>query len=344
VLLVTFAGAVIGAIARPVPSNPYTADAVIAIQPDQPAPSNEAALQRARWRRAAEALRLPQVLSRTATMVNLPESVVSSAGRLTVHGRPEAGLFVIRARGPTREEARRLVTGASEATIEFLRLSTGTTSNARTAFDFESGGQGWGAGRSAFVFPPASTRPVRGGSFAGKGLLHTTCVDARAGCGTWVTIHRSFSPGTVYMATASVRAVGGRAPLRLSLGSSPADVADGATVNVSQRWTRIAVKWAPRALVGAAELDVQVNGPGRATFDTDQAAVRGPGGQFPAPRVFDVPGRYALVGLPQPSGKLRAHTVTSALVGGAIGLAAALGGLVFGWLARRERAEQLPDR
>jgi hypothetical protein len=36
--------------------------------------------------------------------------------------------------------------------------------------------------------------------------------------------------------------------------------------------------------------------------------------------------------------------VTAALVGGAIGLGAGLGGLAFAGLARRRRAEQLPDR
>jgi hypothetical protein len=337
VVLVAFAGAAIGAIARPPPSNPHTADAVIAIQLDLPAPSNEPVLQRARWRKAAEALRLPQVVSRTATIVNLPESAVSSEGRLTARGRPEAGLFVIRARGATTDEARRLVSAATEATIEFLRLSTGTTGAARTAFDFESGAQGWGVGRSAFVLPPASTRPVRGGAFAGRGLLRTRCPDAREGCGTWVTVHRTFSPGIVYTATAWVRAVAGRVPLRLALGSSPEDVADGPTASASQGWTKIAVKWTPRALVGAAEVDVQVNGPGPATFDVDQASVRGPRGRYPTPRAFDVPGRYVVVGQPQSSGKLRAPTVTSALVGAAIGLAAALGGLAFGWFARRRR-------
>jgi hypothetical protein len=347
VVLAAFAGAAIGAIARPVPPNPYTADGVVAIQPDVPAAANELALQRARWQRAAEALRLPQVVSRIAIIANRPEAAVSAGDRLTARGRPETGLFVIRARDTTAKGAYDLAAAATRATSEFLRVSTGSRGpgTPRTAFDFEDGRQGWGVGRSQFLLPLTRTRGVRGAARGGQGLLRTRCSTAREGCGTWVSIGRSFAPGNVYSATAWVRGAQGRVPLRLVLGSSPANVATGPTASVSRDWTRIAVRWAPSALVGTAELGVQVDGPGPVTFDTDQASVRGRGGPLPPPRAADRPDRYTVVGAPQGSGKLRASTAGSALVGGAIGLAAGLGGLAFGRLARRRRhqAEQQPD-
>jgi hypothetical protein len=246
---------------------------------------------------------------------------------------------VIHARGASAQEAVGIAAAATTATIDFLRVSTGNAGpgSARAVFDFENGAQEWGSEQSVFLAPPSSTAASVGRGFVGRGFLRTTCRNSAPGCGTWVHVARAFSPGRVYSVTAWVRAPQGRIPLRLAFGSSPEDVADGRTVRTSRGWTRIGVNWSPRSLVGSAEIDVQVNGPGHVTFDTDQVAVRGPGGQLPQLATRDILGRYTLVGPPQSSGKLRANTATAALVGGGFGLIAAAGGLIFGWLARRRR-------
>ena len=54
----------------------------------------------------------------------------------------------------------------------------------RTRFDFETGAQGWGVGRSTFLLPPASTVATRGRGRRGRGFLRTTCRYAQPGCGT----------------------------------------------------------------------------------------------------------------------------------------------------------------
>lgn len=340
IVLAAAVGAAVGALLRPSPANPYSADAVISIQPDSPSPPDEVARQRARWVRAAQALTLPQVLTRASAITHQPVEFMRA--RLTVRGNPDTALFVINARGVSAKEALATAEGATTATIEFLRVTNGNpgAGSARTSFDFEGSAQDWGRGHSLFLLPPASTAATTGGGFRGSGFLHTRCTTTRAGCGTWVTVARAFEPGKIYSATAWVRAPRGRVPLRLNFGSSPDDVANGATVQAPTRWRKLQVKWAPSSLVGSSELNVQVNGRGPATFDSDQAVVLGPGGKLPTSRGLDIPDRYSLVGPAQASGRLRSDTASSALVGGLIGLAAAAGGLALGWLARRRRHER----
>jgi hypothetical protein len=341
VLLVTALGAAIGALARPAPANPYTADSVISIQPDAPAAPDELTRQRARWQRADQALKLPQVLSRTAVLSGLSASQLKS--RISARGNPDSGLFVIHARGVTGGESIGIAAAATTATIEFLRVNSGNTSggSSRTAFGFANGvAEDWGLGHSVFLLPPSSTVAEGGSGFKSPGFLRTVCSTVHPGCGTWVNVAKVFSPGRVYSASAWVRATKGSVPLRLGFGSSPEDVADGTTVKATRRWARIRVKWTPRSLVGSAELHVQVNGGGAATFDVDEVAVHSAGGKLAESKGLDIPDRYTVVGPPQSSGKLRTDTVTAALVGAGIGLAAALGGLAFGVLASRRRRHQ----
>ena len=100
------------------------------------------------------------------------------------------------------------------------------------------------------------------------------------------------------------------------------------------------MKWAPQTITATAELDVKASR-GPATFDIDAVTVRGPAGSSGPSRAVERADRYALVARAQSSGKLRVRTTTAALVGGGIGLAAALGALAFGWLAsRRHQAQQ----
>ncbi len=338
-VLVAAVGAAVGALLRPSPANPYAADAVISIQPDVPPAPDELARQRGRWERAAEALTLPQVLARTATLTHLPVALLRD--RLSAPGDPDSALFVIHARGVSEREAIGIAAAATSATVEFLRVTSGNAGagSSRTSFDFEGSAQDWGLGQSLFLLPPASTVARVGNGFSGPGFLRTKCIVTRPGCGTWVTVGRAFTPGRVYSASAWVRAPRGRVPLRLGFGSSADDVADGRTVQATSRWRKIKVNWTPHSLVGSSEVHVQVNGSGAATFDTDAVAVRGPGGRLPPSKGLDIPDRYSLVGPPQASGKLRSDTASSALVGGVIGLAAAAGGLAFGLLARRRRHE-----
>jgi hypothetical protein len=339
IVLAAAVGAAIGALLRPSPSNPYAADAVISIQPDTPAAPDEVARQRGRWERAAQALQLPQVLTRAAAITHLPVALVRE--RLSARGNPDSALFVIHARGVSEREAVGIASAATTATIDFLRVTSGNpgAGSTRTSFDFEGGAQDWGLGHSIFLLPPASTLATTGAAFSGSGFLRTKCTVSRPGCGTWVNVGRAFTPGKVYTATAWVRARGGPVPLRLGFGSSPEDVADGKTVQVSGRWRRIKVNWTPRSLVGSSEVHVAVNGDGPATFDTDSARVRASSGKLESSQGLDIPDRYSLVGPPQPSSKLRSATASAALVGGVIGLAAGAGGLAFAWLARRRRHE-----
>ena len=160
--------------------------------------------------------------------------------------------------------------------------------------DFENGAQGWGVGRSIFLLPPTSTGAARGRGRRGRGLLRTTCHYTQPGCGTWVTIAKALSPGHPYLAQAWVRAPRGRAALRLAFGVAPEDVADGRTVLVSRRWTRITVRWVPQLQVGSAEIDVQVNAAGAVTFDADQVSVTSPGGKLVQIPRLDIPDRYRL--------------------------------------------------
>jgi hypothetical protein len=341
-VLAAAVGAAVGALLRPSPANPYAADSVISIQPDVPPAPDEVARQRGRWERASEALTLPQVMTRASALTHLPVAFLRA--RLSARGNSDSALFVIRARGVSEKQAVAIASAATNATIEFLRVTSGNpgAGSSRSSFDFEGSAQDWGLGHSLFLLPPASTAATTGSGHAGRGFLRTRCTTRRAGCGTWVSVARAFSPGKVYSAAAWVRAPRGRVPLRVGFGSSPEDVADGKTVQVSSAWKRITVKWTPRSLVGSSEVHVQVNGPGPATFDTDDAVVRGPGGRLPSSQGLDIPDRYSLVGPPQASSKLRSDTATAALIGGAISLAAAGGGLALGWVARRRRhqAEQ----
>jgi hypothetical protein len=340
VIVAVFLGAGVGALARPTPTRPYVADAVIAIQPDVPPSPGELELQRARWQRAAQSLTLPQVISEVIAVSHVSITPTDVRSRLSARGRPETGLFVIRARAENEKFALLFAAAASRSVIDFLRVSTGNPGSGtpRTAFDFEDGAQAWGAARSEFLLAPVSSAPAAGGARFGRGFLRVTCLARRAGCGASVLIGRGFSPGKVYTAAAWVRSRGALAPLRLVLGASPTDVATGRTVRVSTNWTRLSAAWAPRALVGGAELGVQVNGGVPASFDVDQASVLGPGGRLPGPTATDLPDRYTIVGSAAPSGKLRAGTGTSALIGGAIGLAAGIGGVGLGRLTRRRQA------
>src|SRR5207248_11432564 len=89
-------GASVGAIVRPAPVDPYTAQAVISIRPDVPPAPDELTRQRARWNRAAEALRLPQVIAGAAAGSGLP--LRRATPRLTAAGNPDTGLFIVHAR------------------------------------------------------------------------------------------------------------------------------------------------------------------------------------------------------------------------------------------------------
>ena len=327
---------------RPAPVDPYTAQAVISIRPDVPPAPDELTRQRARWNRAAEALRLPQVIAGAAAGSGLP--LRRATPRLTAAGNPDTGLFVVDARAEGTAEAVAEARSAAVSTLEFLRASSGNPGfgTPRTTFDFETGAQSWGVGRSTFLFPPTATAAAtRGGARRGRGFLRTTCLEPRPGCGSWVTIARALVPGRPYVARAWVRAPRGRAALRLALGAAPEDVADGPTVQVSRRWTRLGVTWVPQLQVGSAELDVQVNAPGAVTFDTDEVSVRSPRGKLVQTPRLDRPDRYTLASRPAATGQLRTKTVTAALVGGGIGLLAAAAGLAAGALARRRHeAEQ----
>jgi len=334
-------GASVGALVRPAPVDSYLAEAVISIRPDVPPAADELARQRARWIRAAEALRAPQVLLGAAAGSGLP--LRRAKPRLNAGGSPDAGLFIVRARAVNSTVATAMAGSAAASTLEFLRASSGNPGfgSPRTRFDFENGAQGWGVGRSIFLLPPTSTGAARGRGRRGRGLLRTTCHYTQPGCGTWVTIAKALSPGHPYLAQAWVRAPRGRAALRLAFGAAPEDVADGRTVLVSRRWTRITVRWVPQLQVGSAEIDVQVNAAGAVTFDADQVSVTSPGGKLVQIPRLDIPDRYRLAARAQAAGQLHSKTVTAALVGGAIGLLAAAAGLAAGALARRRHhAEQ----
>jgi hypothetical protein len=348
-------GAAIGALLSRPPSDPYTADAAIAIRPNVPGGPDEVALQRARWKLAAESLSLPQVLTQIANFSPLSSSNAALRRRLSVRGAPQTGLLVVRARGENPAAAVALATAASQSLVAFLRLTreSGGVDPRGINFDFEDGRQSWNTARSLFLATPSSSRQAAGAARFGRGFLSVGCPTPRDGCGASVKIDGAFLPARVYRADAWVRSPArGRPPLRMVLGGSPADVATGVTARVGNGWARINVRWTPRRFFTIAELGVQVNGAGPAAFDADAVTLTGPGldptfteGRR-ATRLArgDRPDRFAVLDTARPSGKVPSPTITAALLGAGIGFVTVVGGLAAWWLARRrQQSEQDPD-
>jgi hypothetical protein len=285
----------------------------------------EAGLHATSWRTAAQALRLAPIRVQIARLTG--ES--ASSLRVGVTGDPQSALITVVGDAATPSQAELLANSAATVTVNFLRQAgQGSTVN-RSSFEHSS--EAWNLGSGLYVLTPRRVASTRTPAHSGTGSLEVECDTlVTGGCGPFLRIEGAFHAGVTYEATGWFDARPATR-LRLVLGSTPQDVAVGATLRGNSRWQPVSATWTPRVDRDLAIAAFQVMSLGTSRFHIDDVVI-GPRstlqrGARPAPSTV----RYETV-LPATSAERLYNGDTSAwaaagagagLLVGAVALAAA---------------------
>jgi hypothetical protein len=227
----------------------------------------EAALHATSWRTAAQALRLKPLRAQIARLTG------ESAGslRLGTAGDPQSALITVVGEAATRAQAVLLANSATTVTVSFLRQASQGSAFGRSSFDHSS--EAWDLGSGLYVLAPRRVASTRTPAHTGAGSLEVEChTVVTGGCGPYLRIEGAFHAGVTYEATGWVDAQPAT-QLRLVLGSTPQDVAVGATRRGNARWQPMSVTWKPTADRNVAVAAFQVMSLGASRFHIDDVAI-----------------------------------------------------------------------
>ena len=358
-VVLTVAGAVLGATLGIAPSERFVAEAAVAVQLD-PEAVDVAQLQSVQWRTAATTALLPVVLRAAAQSLAPAPELKTVQERVSIAGSPGSSVLRIQARDRSVTAANALATAVGRETVLFLRRVSRTnlrSTNRTQSFTFDRGLDGWSRIGSLFAVPPTRLARDESAQQGGTHSLRVVCGPTR-GCGPHVGIQRTFVASSRYRATIYARAaesIGPAARVRLVLGTSGRDIAAGTSFSLSStRWQLLTVRWAPAANSDGAELAVQSTSRGPATFFLDTATV--------AESIENVDRRvqlaadaqsrrqrarrvaqgdsYVLLGAASPAGEIQADTLGWTIGGALLGLLMGGAGLAATELARRRQHTQ----
>lgn len=349
-LLLPGVGALAGVLLRPAPADRFVAESIVSAPTSDTGSSKALAAQEENWKFMADVVRLPDILSRARDSAAQEDTIAEVAKRVQVAGRPSSGLVRIRGRGTTRAAAATLTDAVVGQALTFTRRVADAPileTEVDTSFSFDQDVEGWGAQRSIFSRPALRIDVTRRESRFGSGSLDVAC-ESR-GCGPAVRLARPFVAGTTYTAVAFARS-DGPARVRLVLGANERLVTAGAAESLGPRWRQLAVSWTPPRTVAAAELAIQTQSVPATRFQIDGVGVRdadepvvdleleaeaATAERRLRTRQAAHARRFMLMSPARDAGVVGADTTEAAILGAAIGLLAALCGLVFSFLARR---------
>lgn len=250
-------GAAIAAAINPAPSADFRAESVVAV-------AAKPEFQPVAWRTLGQVFALPEVRAAIAR----GSGVEPSDLRMGTLGDPRSSLITIYADGTSAGQAVRLATTATSVAINFLRQTVYPAPISRSTFDEST--EGWDIGNGIFVFPPTQIQQTRAVGHGSAGALTASC--AASGCGPYLVLERTFRRETAYQAVGWVKAASSTR-LRIVLGSTPQDVAVGATVAGAGSWRRLSVTWIPQGNASRAVVTFQVMSRGASQFDVDDVEV-----------------------------------------------------------------------
>jgi hypothetical protein len=255
------AGAALGAGAHPQPADRFRASAVVAVNASTPA------LQSVTWHTFARAIELPALRAQIAALVGQD----ASALRIGSRGDAQSSLITVYADASTPARADKAANTAVTVALEFLRDTVlGSTVADST---FEESTEGWDQGPGVYVLPPQQLQRTALLAHSGSHALAVTCMTVVVGgCGPYLVMSRPFQRGIAYTARGWIKAPRSTR-VRLVLGSTPQDVAVGATTAGGNKWKLVTVNWTPRTAVTHAVTTFQIMSIGASRFYVDDIEV-----------------------------------------------------------------------
>jgi hypothetical protein len=322
----TGAGAALGSGTHPAPSAYFRAESELTVT----APTQ--GLQSVAWHTLDHALTLPSLRAEIAQLGG--EEI--SALHVGTLGDPESSLITVYADGASPTQADSLASAAVSVAVNFLRQTVYASTVTRSTFDEST--DGWDLGAGIFVLP-AQIQQTRQQGHNGPGALAATC--PTSGCGPYLVLDRTFLRGTTYTATGWVNAPPSTR-MRIVLGSTPRDVAVGATLPGGTGWKRFSVEWTPQDKAPRAVVTFQVMSFGTSRFFIDDVEV-GPRTAVEGHVTQNYAPQYRLVVPAAVSGTLSAGDTASWAAGGAggglfVGSAAVAAGAAATRRRKRDRA------
>ena len=253
-------GAAVGAGIHPTTST-FRAESSLSVN------GEEAGLHTTSWHTAAQALRLAPLRTRIARLTG--ES--ASSLRVDAAGDPQSALITVVGEAATAAQAELLANSATTVTVSFLRQASQGSTVSRSGFDHSS--EAWDLGSGLYVLAPRRTASTRAPAHTGAGSLEVECNTlVVGGCGPYLRLEGAFHAGVSYEASGWVDAPPATR-LRLVLGSTPQDVAVGATRRGNSRWRPVSVTWSPQADHDLAVAAFQVMSVGTTRFHIDDVVI-----------------------------------------------------------------------
>jgi hypothetical protein len=226
-----------------------------------------AGLQPIAWRTVGQALQLRALRAKIAQQTGETASKL----RVGATGNPQSSLLTVYADAKTDAEARLVANSAASVAVNFLLQSVGGATVTRSTFEHSS--ESWDVGTGIYVLPANRIGPTAAVTHSGAGSLEVDCVTlVTGGCGPYIRLEKEFRKGRAYSAVGWLKAQPGKR-IRLVLGSTPQDVAVGATATGDSRWKRLSVTWVPQRSADLAVAAFQVMSVGPSHFYIDDVDV-----------------------------------------------------------------------
>jgi hypothetical protein len=251
-------GAALGAGTHPASSLDFRAESELTVS------ASASTLQPVAWHTLGQALMLPSLRAEIAHLTGEE----ASALRIGTLGDPQSSLITVYADGGSPSQADSLANTAVSVAVNFLRNTVDASAITRSTF--EDSTDGWDVGTGIFVVPPSQIQQTHLVAHGGSASLAVTCLTA--GCGPYLLLNRTFRQATSYTAVGWVKAQPSTR-IRIVLGSTPQDVAVGATISGGPGWKRLSVEWTPQHSAPQATTTFQVMSRGSSRFDIDDVEV-----------------------------------------------------------------------
>jgi hypothetical protein len=210
--------------------------------------------------------------------------------------------------------------------------------------DFEDGSGYWNL-PPVFNASPTSARVTTAVAHDHRASFVVTCRGA-LGCGPSTNVYHLFRAGVTYTATLWVRVRPADFPVSAVFGSTPDDVAGTRPSAGGGAWRRLAVAWTPKRSASVAGVAIQTRARRSSRIWVDGALVFDPtlarSGERPvASRAQEsdvlASAGTVVVSPAQITGTVSDGVIGWVLAGAGIGLLAAAGAVLLGWLAERRR-------